>query len=580
MNMEVKLLTSDAVSYLKKLEEIQNGTTTQETIFKQSPDEEKFIINADTREISVPSSFSNIGVIYDHNAETIFFKITRYFDNVDLNDHTCIIQYINAGKEEDIYTVTQKDLSNEGEIIFGWKITNSVTKYSGSVSFAVRFYSITNGVFDYNFNTKIAQFNVLNGLNVTAANININPDLLSQWIDKINALDNIELPMRTSDLINDSNFLTSETDPTVPKWAKQSEKPTYTAQEVGAISISSEITDAEIDDLDELVYIPKFKNSDVLVGGDNNTHPAFIVNGIEIPGFYYSKYQNVVKTVYGVNMAYSQYGKDPAVNINFDNARARCDAKGKGYHLSTNAEWAAIALWCKKNGTMPYGNNNYGKDTRETDYVAVPTSKDTTDPNKTGRVATGTGPLTWSHDETDSGILDLNGNIWEWQGGYRTVYGEVQILANNDAANPGNPQNATSQLWKAIDSTTGSLVDPGTTGTVKLDYVGGKWTYSTTITDSKDESRSCAFASVTFTADVKQPAQDLLRALTMLPVAGDTNYGDDYFWGNNVAAERLAYRGGNWGNGAGAGVFNVSCSNLRSSAIAGTGFRFAYIPEI
>ena len=251
--MEVKLLTSDAVSYLKKLEEIQNGTTTQDTIFNQTPDEDKFIINADTREISVPSSFSNIGVIYDHNAETIFFKIPRYFDNVDLNDHTCIIQYINAGKEEDIYTVTQKDISSEGEIIFGWKITNSVTKYFGSVSFAVRFYSITNGVFNYNFNTKIAQFNVLNGLNITADNINVNPDILSQWIEKINALDNIELPMRTSELINDSNFLSIETDPTVPKWAKQSEKPTYTAQEVGAVDKSGgAISETIVDNLETI----------------------------------------------------------------------------------------------------------------------------------------------------------------------------------------------------------------------------------------------------------------------------------------------------------------------------------------
>lgn len=565
--MEVKFLTSDAESYLKKLEEIQNGTTTQETIFKQSPDEEKFIINADTREISVPSSFSNIGVIYDHNAETIFFKIPRYFDNVDLNDHTCIIQYINAGKEEDIYTVTQKDLSSNGEIIFGWKITNSVTKYAGSVSFAVRFYSITNGVFDYNFNTKVAQFNVLNGLNISANNISVNPDLLSQWIEKINALDTIELPI-------------IETDPTVPKWAKQPEKPTYTASEVGAISISSEITNDEIDDLDELVYIPKFKNSDVLVGGDNNTHPAFIVNGKEIPGFYYSKYQNVVKTVDGVNMAYSLYGKDPAANINFDNARARCEAKGKGYHLSTMAERAAIALWCKKNGFMPYGNNDYGKDSRETDYVAIPTSKDTTYPNKAGHVATGTAPVTWSHDETPSGIWDLNGNVWEWLGGYRTVVGEVQIIANNDAADSDNSQSATSQLWKAIDATTGNLVAPGSTGTVKLDYVSSKWTYSVSITDSKDESRGCPFANVSFTADVKQPAQNLLRALAMLPVAGDTDYNDDYFWINNGAAERLAFRGGNWDSGPRAGVFGVHGGHPRSSVYTYIGFRSAYISEL
>ena len=107
-----------------------------------------------------------------------------------------------------------------------------------------------------------------------------------------------------------------------------------------------------------LVYIPKFKNSDVLTGGNDSTHPAFIVNGVEIPGFYYGKYQAKVYN----SVAYSLPGEDPTASINFDTARARCEAKGAGWHLSTNAEWAAIALWCKKNGFLPYGNNNYGKE--------------------------------------------------------------------------------------------------------------------------------------------------------------------------------------------------------------------------
>jgi hypothetical protein len=46
---------------------------------------------------------------------------------------------------------------------------------------------------------------------------------------------------KTSELTNDSGFLTSytETDPTVPSWAKQSSKPTYTASEIGAIAAPS-----------------------------------------------------------------------------------------------------------------------------------------------------------------------------------------------------------------------------------------------------------------------------------------------------------------------------------------------------
>ena len=51
------------------------------------------------------------------------------------------------------------------------------------------------------------------------------------------------MPTKTSDLTNDSGFISSytETDPTVPSWAKEAQKPTYTAQEVGALPSTPEI---------------------------------------------------------------------------------------------------------------------------------------------------------------------------------------------------------------------------------------------------------------------------------------------------------------------------------------------------
>lgn len=335
-----------------------------------------------------------------------------------------------------------------------------------------------------------------------------------------------------------------------------------------------------------MVFIPKFKLSEVLNTADDSTHPAFIVNGHEIDGFYCSKYINCTHD----GLAYSLPAQDPQANINFDNARARCENKGNGWHLMTAAEWAAIALWCKKNGFMPYGNNNYGKDTRESNYRAIPSmAKDSQ--GRTQRTATGTGPVEWYHDKTLGGIADLNGNVFEWQGGIRLVRGELQILANNDAADPDNPQNSTSECWKAIDAATGALVTPESQitdaapkqsgSTVKLDWVNSKWTYSTGVSNAAG-AQGCTFANVTCTEAIGDAAKLLLRALGMLPdadaVAAD--YQDDYFYMNNSEAERCVDRGGHWNLGGDAGLFYSGGGGGRTIAAGFVGFRSAYIPEI
>ena len=60
---------------------------------------------------------------------------------------------------------------------------------------------------------------------------------------------NVSVPMRTSELNNDSGFITMETDPTVPSWAKASAKPSYTFSEIGSKPTTLSgygITDAKI----------------------------------------------------------------------------------------------------------------------------------------------------------------------------------------------------------------------------------------------------------------------------------------------------------------------------------------------
>lgn len=71
----------------------------------------------------------------------------------------------------------------------------------------------------------------------------------------------VTVPTKTSDLTNDSGFITgyTETDPTVPAWAKASTKPTYTASEVGALPDSTVIPSA-LSDLTNDMSVSDFTN--------------------------------------------------------------------------------------------------------------------------------------------------------------------------------------------------------------------------------------------------------------------------------------------------------------------------------
>lgn len=329
-----------------------------------------------------------------------------------------------------------------------------------------------------------------------------------------------------------------------------------------------------------MVYVPKFKMSEVISGGTDSTHPAFIVDGKEKNGIYISKFQNVVYN----NRAYSLPGEDPKANVNADAARKYCEDKGVGWHMMTAMEWGALALWCKKHECLPYGNNNFGKDSRETLYEAVPTyilPDGDDNKGKTGRVATGTGPITWSHNRQLDGIYDLNGNVWEWVDGMRLFHGELQILENNNAANYQNSKVAASGAWKAISGANGTLITPNgsgtTTGSLKLDYVETKWKWITgAISSGVDENRSCKFADITADTNVKEKAKELLYALALLPDETTDKYDGDFFWANNLQEERFPLRGGSWHRGADAGVFSADLHNGRTNSNTLIGFRSAF----
>ena len=314
-----------------------------------------------------------------------------------------------------------------------------------------------------------------------------------------------------------------------------------------------------------MVPFPKMKMSDLITGGSENVHPAFIINGVEKDVLYVSKFQNIVLN----ERAYSLPMRDPRASVNFDQAVNFCRNKGKKWGLMPYALWSAIALWCRKNGTMPRGNNNYGCDHAYTHEKGVPTYYES---GKIARCATGSGPNTWSHNWMPDGIFDLNGNVWEWCAGMRLVNGEIQVIPYSNCMSPDVSLGASSTFWKAI-AADGSLVEPGTAGTLKWDVVSGKIQLTKGDITSKDQGNWLPYNNMTL-GDGLTVVPELAKALLLYPDEPNGDYGGDYH-GVNTSGERLPLCGGSWSDAVTSGVFRVDLNLSRSYSDARIGLRSA-----
>lgn len=307
--------------------------------------------------------------------------------------------------------------------------------------------------------------------------------------------------------------------------------------------------------------LPRFLLEDVAPGGElgSGTHPAFLVNGVAKSELFIGAYLASMSD----GEALALPGMPPQVSYTFDQARAACVANGAGWHLMTNWEWAAVALWCMANGFQPRGNTDWGR--HHTSRFETGRRVDGGVPGGAtgnGATLTGSGPAAWSHDGTPAGIADLVGNVWEWNDGMRLQDGRV-YMPNDNNYTLAEASWPAQNLWFSGSSTTAN-------GTVNL-ITTSAVTRNGTVGDDNNSGLSdyrnpWSSTPITGTAP-------LATKQALIAPAGISPLGAVYARTYGV---RFPLRGASWYDAGTAGLATLNLSSSRGLVHSSVGFRPAF----
>lgn len=181
---DLGLESLDIDQYLNKLAELKaiSPKYVRLPLYEEGhEDEEIFEIDANARTIKVPASFSKngVGVVSDELAETVWFKINRYFDIKDFGKAAGVIG--DELKDGNLHILIQWEAPDGAKgaswayaidvdtdpdfVYFGWALTaEHLTAKAGNIKFAVRIMEYDGDVIAYSFATQAAQIAVKAGL--------------------------------------------------------------------------------------------------------------------------------------------------------------------------------------------------------------------------------------------------------------------------------------------------------------------------------------------------------------------------------------------------------------------------------
>ena len=148
------------------------------------------VINGETRIISVPAEYKELGVESDEKVTRVKFQCPKIVgDNIDLTECNLYINYRNAGNKLNSYLV--EDVTVTGDTInFSWLLSRHVTESPGTISYIVcAKKSDATGVIN-EWNTKVATGIVGIGLEATEEIEEQNIDAIEQILRSIVELEN------------------------------------------------------------------------------------------------------------------------------------------------------------------------------------------------------------------------------------------------------------------------------------------------------------------------------------------------------------------------------------------------------
>lgn len=143
------------------------------------------VIDGETRIISVPAEYKELGVESDEKVTRVKFQCPKIVgDNIDLTEYNLYINYRNAGNKLNSYLV--EDVTVTGDTInFSWLLSRHVTENPGTISYIVCAKKSDNTGVINEWNTKVATGIVGIGLEATEEIEEQNIDIIEQILRSI-----------------------------------------------------------------------------------------------------------------------------------------------------------------------------------------------------------------------------------------------------------------------------------------------------------------------------------------------------------------------------------------------------------